>query len=64
MGSSGFRDKVDGRDKMIGLPEGGQILTIVIEWTDTVGACDVVTGWTASAGERTEWLKEHRKAKK
>ncbi len=58
------RDKVDGRNKMIGRNEGGEILTIVIEWLDTPGVCDVVTGWASSRGERTEWQKEQPKGSK
>jgi uncharacterized DUF497 family protein len=49
------RDKVDGRDMMIGRNDGGEILTVVIEWTGSQGVCDVVTGWRSSKGEVHQW---------
>lgn len=49
------RDKIDGRDKMIGRSDGGEVLTIVIEWTRAPGVCDVVTGWRAARGELQRW---------
>ena len=52
-----FRDKVEGRDLMIGRTNGGRLLTIVIEPTDVDGVWDVVTGWDADKGEKTEWRK-------
>lgn len=50
-----FRDKMPGRELMIGKTDGGRILTIVIEPAKPLGAWDVVTGWDASRGERTAW---------
>ena len=50
-----FRDKVQGRQLMIGKTDGGRLLTIVVQPTDTHGAWDVVTGWDSSQGERTAW---------
>lgn len=52
-----FRDKVDGRFRMIGKTDGGALLTIIIEPTKVNGRWDVVTGWPASKGERTIWEK-------
>lgn len=50
-----FRDKVDGRYRMIGKNDGGALLTIIVEPTNEDGRWDVVTGWAASKGERTSW---------
>lgn len=55
-----FRDKVAGRDLMIGRNDGGSLLTIVIEPTAEYGAWDVVTGWRADTAERTAWAKATR----
>lgn len=53
------RDKIDGRDKMIGRTDGGRVLTIVVEWARLPGVCDVVTGWQASRGELQRWEQGH-----
>ena len=50
-----FRDKVVGRDMLIGRTDGGRILTLIVEQADDWGAYDVITGWDASKGERTAW---------
>lgn len=52
-----FRDKVDGRYRMIGRKDGGRLLTIIVEPTSTHGRWDAITGWPASKGERTLWEK-------
>ena len=52
-----FRDKIDGRYRMIGRNDGGAVLTIIVEPTDEAGRWAVVTGWKASKGERTRWEK-------
>jgi hypothetical protein len=52
-----FRDRVDGRERMIGRTTGGRLLTIIIEPTAVDGTWDVVTGWDSDRGERTEWEK-------
>jgi uncharacterized DUF497 family protein len=52
-----FRDKLDGRYRMIGKDDGGALLTIIIEPSNEHGRWDVVTGWKSSKGERTVWQK-------
>ena len=52
-----YRDKVRGRELMIGKSDGGRLLTVVVQPSGTLGAWDVVTGWDADRGERTEWQK-------
>ena len=52
-----FRDKVRGRELMIGKSDGGRLLTVVVQPGGMLGAWDVVTGWDADQGERTEWQK-------
>lgn len=56
-----FKDKVEGRELMIGRTIAGRLLTIVLEPTETDGAWDVVTGWDSDKGERTEWQKARPK---
>lgn len=51
-----FRDKVRGRDLMIGPTEGSRrLITIVIEPQGDEGIWDVVTGWVSGKGEETRW---------
>jgi uncharacterized DUF497 family protein len=51
-----FRNKVPGRDKMIGRSYSGQLLTIIIEAVpDVPDTYDVITGWKSSKAERTAW---------
>lgn len=52
---TGFRDKVEGRDMVIGKTTGGRLLTIVVEATGGLGEYDLVTGWDSSAGESAAW---------
>jgi hypothetical protein len=52
-----FRDKIRGRELMIGRTDGARLLTIVVQPASEHGAWDVVTGWDASTGETTEWQK-------
>lgn len=40
---------------MIGKNDGGALLTIIVEPGSEKGRWDVVTGWSASKGERTAW---------
>lgn len=54
-GPKAFRDKVEGRDMLIGLTDGGRLLTLIVEQTEDWGAYDVITGWDSSKGERTAW---------
>lgn len=55
-----FRDKVDGRYRMIGTNDGGAVLTVIIEPVDGAGTWAVVTGWQSSKGEKTLWTKTRR----
>lgn len=51
-----FRDKVRGRQLMIGPTDGSRrLLTVVIEPRDIEGIWDVVTGWVSGKGEATRW---------
>lgn len=50
-----FKDKVVGRDLMIGKADDGRILTIVIQQTRAPGVWHVVTGWRSDKGEKTAW---------
>ena len=52
-----FRDKVDGRYRMIGRNFAGVVLTIITEPTRHPGRWEVVTGWPSSKGEITMWHK-------
>jgi hypothetical protein len=54
-----FRNKVDGRLRMIGRTEEGRLLTIIVQPDNDDGAVyHVVTGWDASKAERTAWQKD------
>ena len=51
-----FRDKVDGRTKMIGKTPSGRLLTVIVEPTqDDPTSYDVITAWAANKAERTAW---------
>jgi hypothetical protein len=56
-----FRDKVRGRDLMIGPTDhSNTLITVVIEPTSTDGVWDVVTGWYSVEGEKTRWQNKYR----
>lgn len=52
-----FRDKIQGRQMMIGKADAGRLLTIIVEPTEKPTIWDVITGWDASKGESTAWRK-------
>ncbi len=43
------------RIKLIGPDRSGRILTLILELPDGDGYAHIVTGWSASAGERTRY---------